>query len=514
MASVTCVGAVADMSLRANVAASYASQIYVSLMGIVMMPIYLQYMGPESFGLIAFFAVLQGWFQLLDLGLTPTLSREAARFSGGATDGLTLRRLLRVLECIFGIVAIGGAASLVAGADWIGTNWLQAQQLPSTQLRHAIELMGGIIAARWMSSLYRSALSGLEFQVWLGKMSVVSATVRFVGVIPVLVFLGATPVHFFVFQSLAAVVETGALMRKTYRCLPALAPESTVGISLSPLRGVLRFSLGLAFTSAVWVAVTQTDKLLLSRLLSLSDYAYFALAALVASGVTIVSGPLSGALLPRLSRLHAQGRHDELVALYRRSTQGMAVIATPVTVVLACAAEPLLYAWTGDTHLAARAAPILQLYAMGNGVLAMSAFAYYLQFAKGDVQLHFIGSIVFVLVLIPSIWLATVSHGAMGAAWAWLSANIAYALLWVPMVHRRFAPGLHWPWLLQDVAAIAAPVVAGALMLTRWAPWPQGRFAITAFLILIVFLALGIAALASSQIRSLIWIRIAATKHA
>lgn len=71
------------MSFRKNIAASYASQIYVTLISIAMMPIYRSLLGSEPYGLVGFFAMIQAWFMLLDLGLTPTLAREAARYRGG-----------------------------------------------------------------------------------------------------------------------------------------------------------------------------------------------------------------------------------------------------------------------------------------------------------------------------------------------------------------------------------------------------------------------------------------------
>ena len=70
-----------------------------------MVPLYIKYMGPEAYGLVGFFAMLQAWFNLLDMGLTPTIARETARFRGGATDALSYRRLVRALEGVFLVVA-------------------------------------------------------------------------------------------------------------------------------------------------------------------------------------------------------------------------------------------------------------------------------------------------------------------------------------------------------------------------------------------------------------------------
>ena len=75
--------------------ANYASQIYVTVIGIVMVSLYIKYMGTEAHGLIGFFAMLQAGSTLLDMGLTPTTARETARFRRPATDALSLRRLLR-----------------------------------------------------------------------------------------------------------------------------------------------------------------------------------------------------------------------------------------------------------------------------------------------------------------------------------------------------------------------------------------------------------------------------------
>ena len=86
------------MSLRRNILVNYASQIYVTLVGIVVVPLYIKYMGAEAYGLVGFFAMLQTWFMLLDMGLTPTMARETARFRGGAISALTYRRLARALD--------------------------------------------------------------------------------------------------------------------------------------------------------------------------------------------------------------------------------------------------------------------------------------------------------------------------------------------------------------------------------------------------------------------------------
>ncbi len=489
------------MNLRRNIAANYVSQIYVTLIGIIMLPMYVRYMGVEAYGLVGFFAMLQAWFQLLDMGLTPTMARETARFNGGATDALSLRRLLRAMEGIFIGVAVLGGAAMMAGSGAIAGSWLRVQELPLIEVQHAIMLMAVIVALRWVCGLYRGAISGFEQLVWLSGFNIAVATARFVLVIPFFIYVGTSPTEFFSYQLALAGIEVVVLVTQTYRLLPKIVEAKQMPWQWKPLRGVLKFSLSVAFTSSVWVLVTQTDKLVLSKLLPLSDYAYFTLAVLVAGGVGVISGPISGALLPRMSKLAAEGDDAGMIHLYRNATQLIGLIAMPAALVLAFFSEQVLWAWTGDAAIARKAAPVLTLYALGNGILALGAFPYYLQFAKGDLRLHMIGNGIFVALLIPALIWATLHYGVIGAGWAWLGANAVYFLVWVPKVHGVFVKGLHTQWLLRDVGAIVLPTVIGAALTHSLVVWPQERALLAIGLAIVSLGLLAMAAAGSSVLR-------------
>ena len=298
---------------------------------------------------------------------------------------------------------------------------------------------------------------------------------RFVGVLLVLKFIGVTPSIFFSFQLGVAVVELACLLFYAYRLLPIIPNGIRVPWSWTPLKPVLKFSLTIAFTSSVWVLVTQTDKLVLSKFLPLAEYGYFTLAVLVASGVMVISGPVSGAIMPRMAKLEAEGNHAGLIRVYRQATQLVAVIASAASVTVAFYAEPLLWAWTGDKVLAHQAAPILILYAIGNGILAVSAFPYYLQYAKGNLRLHLIGNAVFVVLLIPAIIWAASYYGGVGAGYTWLIMNLISFVAWLSVVHRKFEPGLNFKWYVQDILIIGLVAAIAGYCLHAILPHSDNR---------------------------------------
>lgn len=452
------------MSMSRNIAANYISQFYVAFVGIFLVPVYMRLMGAEAYGLVAFFVMLQAWFQLLDFGLTATISRETARYLGGGLDALALRRLMRSLEGCFWAIGIAAAAVMAFAAGGVADRWLNIRELPHREVELSLALMGLTVATRWVSGLYRGAMSGLERQVWLSMFNICVVTARFVGVVPVLLFVGPEPVNFFLYQTVVSVVELGVLLACSYAAVP-LPKGASNRWSWAPMRSVLRFSSTVAFTSAVWVLVTQTDKLLLSKFLPLQDYGFFTAAVLVASSITMVNGPVTQALLPRITILSQKGDMAAVVSLYRQATQGIAAIAGSVSLVMAVFSRQILWVWTGDMTFATGYAPVLALYAIGNGFLALAAFPYYLQYAKGDLRLHLWGNVVFVLVLMPAIVLATARFGAIGAGVVWASTNILFFFAWTPIVHRRFVPGLHGRWLVEDVLKVLGlPVLAAPLL--------------------------------------------------
>lgn len=493
------------MSLRKNILANYVSQFYVTAVGIVMVPLYIRYMGAEAYGLVGFFAMLQALFSLLDMGLTPTMARESARYQGGALSLLDYRRLARALEGVFAAIALLGGALLFMLAQPIAGKWLNAGQLPQQDITQALQLMSIVLALRWMGGLYRGVITGAERLVWLSGFSSLVATGRFVLILPVLMFVSATPQTFFGFQLGIALLEIAGLGLMAYRLLPVIPTGQRIRWQWAPLKPVLKFSLSIAFTSSVWVLVTQTDKLVLSKVLPLADYGYFTVAVLVASGILILSGPISIALMPRMTRLQAEGQHDALIDIYRRATQLVAVTAIPAALLLIFFPSQVLWAWTGDSALVQRAAQALRLYAVGYAFLVVAAFPYYLQYAKGNLRLHLIGSALFLLLLLPSIIWAANYYGMTGAGWAWLVSNAAYLLLWTPLVHSKFAPHLHSSWFLADIICPTVLPIIVVGVVAKIIHWSGNRLALALELVTVEILLLVVAYPLASRLKIFNW---------
>jgi O-antigen/teichoic acid export membrane protein len=489
--------------LKRNLIANFLGQGWTALMAMAFVPLYISYLGIEAYGLIGVFALLQAWLVLLDLGMSPTLSRELARFTGGAHDAQFVRDLLRSVELVaLGIAALI-AATFFAGSRWLATDWLKVENLDIGVVAHAFTLMGCVTALRFLESIYRSSMIGLQRHTTLNMIIAAMMTLRSAGAVAVLAWWSPTIGAFFAWQLLLSVLTLGGLAIFTYRMLP---PTPRSGrMSLPALRSVCGFAGGMLGVTLLAVLLTQADKILLSRLLSLSNYGYYALAAVVAGGLYMLVGPIAQAHQPRLSELHAREDHDLFVHTYHRAAQLVAVVVGSAAVTLIVHSGLILELWSADPHLTERSARLLSILAFGNLLHTLMIIPYHAQLAYGWTRLALIVNTVAVTVVIPAILLVTPRYGAEGAAWVWCALNIGYLFISVHFMFRRILTTEKWRWYRDDVAK---PLLAGAAVsvASAWLmPTSLPRLFEFIVLVFVAGVTLLAACLAASTLRGTLW---------
>ena len=429
-------------------------------MGLVFVPFYIHYLGIEAYGLIGVFAMLQAWLFLLDMGLTPTLSREMARFQGGLHTPQSIRDLVRSVEFIFVLIAAAIAFGVMLAAPWLAANWLQVENLSTATVVNALTITGGAIAMRWMAGLYRSAINGLQYQVWLNACTAIFSTLRNLGVIPILAWVSPTVQTFFVYQGALFALEALVLAIKIRRLLPA--PPEPARFRWQSLRQVWRFAAGMNANMLQVILLTQVDKLLLSKLLSLTEFGYYVLASVLAGALYMVIGPITGVAFPRFSELVARGNTVALAEMYHKFSQLLSVMVIPPSLVLALFSQDVLLLWTRDVATTAAVGSLVSLLVIGNMLNGLTHPASFLQLAHGWMRLSLMANTVFILVLVPAVYVFVSAYGAIAAPLIWIILNVGYIVLLLPLMHRKLLPAEMWRWYRQDVFAPALAALASA----------------------------------------------------
>lgn len=459
------------MTLRANVIASFLGQGWSALVSLAFVPVYIQYLGIEAYGLIGLFAVLQAWLTLLDIGMSPTLTREMARFGAGEHSAQSIADLLRSLE----LLALGVAALIAVGvmlaAGVLTHSWLRAEHLSAEVIAQAITIAGVMVALRFVESVYRGAIYGLQQQVWFNSVTAVVATVRSLGAVAVLTWVAPTIEAFLWWQAAIAVVPVGLFAWKVHAVLPR--PPTPARFSAQALAQVGRFAGGMLATTVTVLLLTQVDKVLLSRLLTLESFGYYTLASAVAAALYMLLGPITTATYPRMVALAGAASPPGTEArLFHFVAQLVTVALAPAALLLACHAEGVLFLWSGNAALAARAAPVLSILAVGTLLNSLMQVPHSLQLAHGWTSLATLSNVVAIAALVPALWWLVPLQGAVAAAWIGVVLNAGYMVFTAPLMFRRLLRSEMRHWYAQD---LAAPVAGGlGMLLCTWPLRPAG----------------------------------------
>jgi O-antigen/teichoic acid export membrane protein len=453
------------MSLKKNVLANYLSQGWTSLMGLAFVPVYIKYLGIEAYGLMGIFALVQTLFALLDLGLSPALSREMARLRPDGESGQSIRDLLRSVEFIFLGTASVMALSIWSGSNWLASDWLKPEKLPQQAVAEAFSIMGFVIALRFFEGLYRGSIVGLQKQVLLATVTAVIATLRGIGAVGVLALISPTTTAFFVWQAIISVLSAVVLIAILYRSLPA---GKAGRFSLTALQGIWRFAGGMLSISILSLVLTQLDKILLSKLLSLQQYGHYMLAATAANVLYTIATPISQAFYPRYSRIIVSDDRVKLIDEYHKAAQLVTVIAGATAFMLIAFGQIALSIWTHNSQLAETAGPLLAVLALGTLLNCLLWIPHQTQLAHGIVGLAIKTNLVAIAVVIPALLWAIPLYGPIGAAWVWVALNVGYLIFNANFMYRRILSSERWNWYVKDISIPLLTIVMTGL-LCRWA---------------------------------------------
>lgn len=470
-------------------------------MGLAFIPFYVRYLGIEAYGLIGLFAALQAWLTILDLGLTPTLGREMARFTGGEHTPQSIRTLLRSIEVIALVLAGFVGLGVWFASGWIATSWVKAEALDPKTVTAAIGLIGVVIALRFLEGLYRSAVVGLQWQVAYNLVSASMATLRAVGAIGVLVWGGASIIYFFLWQAAVSIVTVALLAGLTYRILPRTGKMASP--STAALKPIYRFAGGMVGITTLAALLTQVDKVFLSRLLPLSEFGAYTLAAAVAGTLYLLVSPITQAFYPRLCAEVATGNVQGFAETYHTAAQLVTVVAGSTAVMVMLFSERLILLWTRDAALAVEIAPLLSVLAMGNLLNALMLMPFLAQVAYGWTALSTRINLVAICVIVPTLFIIVPIYGGIGAAFTWVALNAGYVLLGVRLMHRRILKGELRNWILNDVSKPLSVAVGFGLALFFWGlPDPRNGYLDLIFMMSSVSILLCASGLSSAIIRT------------
>lgn len=438
------------------------------LVPLIVTPFILKALDPEAYGLISIGLMLQAILAVLEAGFSSALLRTFAERGASPDQSVQhgMHDLLRTLEYFY--LALAGIVCLLflMIAPLIAKYWLVNHALSFTIVWQSIALIGLVIAIRFFAALYGGGLSGLQRQVLLNKISIALNVLSSIGAIVILLRIIPDPRAYFAWYALMGAITAVTLRWTLLATLPA-SPRAG-RFDWTQWQSIKKFSLGMNSLTVTSLAVTQADKVLLSRLLALKDFGLYSIAANVAGFIQYLTVPVQSVYYPRMTQAHAQGDTQSLIALYKFSSHLVLLLVFPLGCTLTLFGRDTLLLWLRAPALAEQMHVVFCLLAAGSTLLtSLMMMPYALTLAHADTKITLRSHVVLIGIQIPAVIFAAMHWGAIGAAGVWCALFSVYGPLYARRVNQRYLPSGHTEWLWGCVLKPALPalIVVGVIKL-------------------------------------------------
>lgn len=485
---------------------NFIGKIWISIIQIGFVPLYIQYLGIESYGIIGFFALIQSWLMLLDAGITPALSREMAYFNSGNYDSDSIRDLLKSVEVIMLTSAVFIFTALAFLSEWFATSWLNLQNSPINEVVFALIIMSFVAALRFLETVYNSSLVGLQKQVSLNTINVISVTLRSVGAIFVLKYISSSLIAFFVWQSIILLISTFFLRRVTYNYLPSGSRKSV--FSWASIEKVRRFAIGVFLLTISSMMISKIDKIILSNQLTIAEFGYYTMGVLVASISSMIVFPITQAFYPKFCELLNNNELPELTEIFHKAAQLITVLVGTASLTFIYYSDSIIFLWTQDAEITSNVSSLVVLLSIGNVLNAFNIIPYQVILGSGKTRLLLYFNFIGFVIMLPALLIVVPTYGAIGAAWLWILYNSFYLLITPHYIYKLILHYEKWRWYAFDIFVPFMTSLLSMGLISLYYDTIQNIFYKVLIIIISILVSLATSTAASNKLRTIVFFKI------
>lgn len=421
---------------------------------IVALPLMLDRLGIEQFGVLTLAYVLVGYLGLFDVGLGRALTQLVARRRGEG-DVSSVRAL--VWTYLWSVTALGVVAgtALAIGSGPLVRDVLNMSSGVQAEAAKSFVLLGAVLPL----SLTTPGLRGcLEAYSRFGLVAVVKVPS---GLALVLAPLAVVLVRADLVAVMATIVAVRVLTWAAHfwQCrsvIPEITRPDRPRVVL--LRPMLSFAGWLSVSNVLAPLMAYFDRFLIGSLVSVSAVAVYSTPFDVVSKLTILPLALTGVLFPAFATLTAA--RVDAAPLFHASMRWTLVVLLPPVAVVVGLAHALLTTWISGPF-ADEAGPVLQILAVGvlfNGLAQVPLGLLQGMGRPRDPTLLLLAELpVYLIALV----VAVDTNGVLGAAVAWSVRTAVDAVALTAVAQYRLTGSARAAGGLSATPAAVAVVLAG-----------------------------------------------------
>lgn len=363
---------------------NYFGKVWSFLAIFIATPIYINYLGLESYAIIGVYTLFVAIISLADAGIASAITKE---FSLNRTLEYKVN-LLSKIEKIYFFIFFSICIFIILISDYLANNWISATNISIEAIRSYIMLIGVGACIQMISSVYYGAIYGIGCQVVANNYQIVWVTLKSVFVIFLLKFYKNSLYVFFIWQIICNVIYVLALrfyVRGKINSNKGVLIDSSFKIP----KTVLGYIGGMSLISIIAAMNSQIDKIVVSSYFNLKYFGYYWVASYLSQITIFISIPLASFVFPLLSKNSEHGNEDFFNNILMSFIRLLYLIIIPFSFLLFYYSEDILIFWLRTSleyTILMRVEFLIKFLILGSLFFALQLPFYYALLAKSKTK--------------------------------------------------------------------------------------------------------------------------------
>lgn len=394
-------------------------------LSIALIPFYLKRLGPDQWGVVAICMAIQGFLGLLDAGLGQIMPRDIARIAG---DRNSEARVFRVFSRAYFGMGLIGLVLGQASVPWLIEHWFNQGQRMGDGAELALRLVLVQFLFQFANNAHSGYWNGMQAQKLANFRQCFFGTIKHAGALALVYLWRADALAYLLPFALVSALEWWANRGTVRRELGALVDEKVV---ISDFR-ILATEAGiLALGVLVGMLLTQMDRIILSRTVSVASFGYYIIISNLGLAFSQLQYPLMRAFYPKISRsLKEKGKGNiniKKIGLY------VAIACVLPCLIAAIMAPWLLTIWLGDSLIVEETLVPLRLILGAVAINSIYQLFYQQMLASGNFRMIIKINVSALVVVYLQLSILSKELGIVTGGIAWLSLaliQLCFGYIW------------------------------------------------------------------------------------
>lgn len=418
-------------------------------LSIFFVPVFISYVGVESYAFVGIYTTIQSIFIIFDSGLSAAYTREIAKLSTNLYLSSKKETLYRTFEKIYIFLSILIFILLFSFseiiADWFGGT----KSFTKAEINELFILIFICISLHFLIIFYQAGLNALQKHVLLNKIILTVSLIKNVGTVIIFEIFTDNVFNFFYWHLCSLIFQICLLKYYNIYNLGHNKKDGNI-FDFDQIKNLYKFAIGTSGTIISGMIISQSDKIILSNLLTLENFGFYTVAISITSIPILIATSLNTAVYPQFVQKFHLSNLISLSKLYTVVTTVLFSMVIPIFAVFFIFTEEIFFLWTGVMEINEFNSYVIRLNLFSTIFMCSMIIPYSLQLAIGWTRLSFTYNLIYLFILPIFIYLSYEIDIKFAVSILPVYYFFQFIIL-LPITHKKIFGTFKFLWVLKTI---------------------------------------------------------------